>query len=76
MQPASTGARDSGSGEAADTRDCLACRASGSATFAGVSAWLVYEFQRLPPTSTRVHRAIVLAGSALFASASVWRWRS
>lgn len=57
-------------------RDCLACRATGTVTFAGVAAYLLYERSHVPRVAgTRGHRALLLAGAGAFAVASVVRWR-
>ena len=57
-------------------RDCLPCRLTGSLTFAGVAGYLVYERARVPVVGGGAHRAVLLAGAAAFAGASIWRWRS
>ena len=61
---------------AAASRDCLACRVTGSVTFAGVAVYLLYERARVPLVGgARGHRALLLAGAGAFVVASVARWR-
>jgi hypothetical protein len=52
---------------------CLACRATGTATFVGVAGWLAHERRQLPP-SARTHRLTLAAMSTAFLGAAAARW--
>ena len=60
--------------------DCMACRITGSLTFAAVSAWLLYERGQLPKVpSSSTHRNVLLFMSVGFIGASIYRisfWRN
>jgi hypothetical protein len=57
------------------TSSCFTCRVLGSATFLGVSFFLMHERSHVP-LSARGHRGFLAAASAVSLLASVARWRS
>lgn len=54
---------------------CEACRLTGTATFAGISGYLLYELSRVP-VAARGHRLLLKGMAAASASAAVWRFTS
>ena len=58
---------------AAPSSSCFTCRALGTATFLGATAYLLYERTL---ARTRAHRAVLLACSAGSAGMAILRWRA
>ena len=52
--------------------DCLSCRATGTAAFLGVTAYLLHEASL---AQTRPHRALLLAAGAGSLGVAYLRWR-
>jgi hypothetical protein len=52
---------------------CLTCRALGTTTFLGVTAYLLHETSL---AKTRPHRAVLLLGSAGSLAMAYLRWRT
>lgn len=59
--------------EQKDWRDCFTCRASGTVTLAGVSAWLLYQRSQVERSAVG-HRRLLAGMSLGFLAASVVRW--
>lgn len=55
------------------SRGCNACRITGTATFAGVSGYMLFERARVE-RAARGHRAFLAVLAAASASAAVVRW--
>ncbi len=53
---------------------CEACRLTGTATFAGISGWLLYQRSQVERPA-RGHRAVLAVMSAGFLAASIARWK-
>jgi hypothetical protein len=53
---------------------CEVCRITGSATFAGIAGWLLYQRSAVERTA-RLHRGMLAAMSAGSLVAAVIRWR-
>ena len=54
--------------------DCLGCRVIGTVSMLGVSSYLLYERSLLSSRGAATNRALLAAGSGLFATVGLYRW--